>query len=366
MKKPVFKVGDQVTYKCKNDLPYGYVYGGNDIGGHVGEIIDILEYNSEHGCYEIEVTADCDEASCDAYSLLEFEVLEYDTIVESMSEDEDIDTDEDIDDEDGLSDEEENELYNLGSTHRQFQVGDTVYIKKCDDYRYQNNSDIEKYYGKPGVVVYNANSEYLSKHTCYDLEIGFDDVDDGLWFLECELTKTEIQGESIEEVKKPSTRQYPDISNTLTDFDHFFKVKSPLTDLFQQYIEEFCGVDSFLEGVDIDYIREEDDDIKEITDVFTGVQAFVFIDLPFYEDFEVTRYDEDRWSDLLHQYEIGHCTYIEHNRYSELLSKSKTLTCETDEIFVVSTKTESTAQISEDNREDQFFANTTSTKIFNF
>lgn len=97
MKKPVFKVGDQVTYKCKNDLPYGYVYGGNDIGGHVGEIIDILEYNSEHGCYEIKVTADCEDASCGAYTLLEFEVLEYDSELINSNQESIDDADDDDD-----------------------------------------------------------------------------------------------------------------------------------------------------------------------------------------------------------------------------------------------------------------------------
>ena len=433
MKKPVFKIGDCVTYKCTKDLPNGeYVYSGNDIGGHVGEIVDISEYNSEHDCYVIEVTADCDEASCGSYSLLEFEVLEYDTIIKSMSEDEDTD-DEDTDDEDIDDDDEENELYDLENTSRQFQVGDTVYIKKCDSYRYQSNSDVTKYYGKPGRVVYNVRSEFLSIHRCYDVEIEFDDSEeDRLWFLECELTKTEsqgepesdtypklvkhtkfgdlmdygdddshcsecctyygacvvrsditklcnihrsyyfakpteseIQGEPIEEVEKPSTRPYLDISNTLTEFDHFFKVKSPLTDLFQQYIEEFCGVDRFLEGVDIDYIRDEDDDIKEITDVFLNLRAVSFIDIPFYEDFEISSDEQECWYDLLNLYDIHDMTKIEHNRYSELVAKSKPLTCATDEIFVISTKTESTAQSSEDAQGDQFFTNTTS-KIFNF
>ena len=429
MKKPVFKIGDYVTYKCTKDLPNGeYIYSGNDIGGHVGEIVDISEYNSEHDCYVIEVTADCDEASCGSYSLLEFEVLEYDTIIKSMSEDEDTD-DEDIDDDENFDDEEEIELYDLAHTSRQFQVGDTVYIKKCDSYRYQSNSDVTEYYGKPGRVVYNEGSEFLLINRGYDVEIEFDDSEeDRLWFLECELTKTEIQGEpesdtypklvkhtdfgdlmedgddkphcisrciyagicksrseltslcnvsssyyfakptQLEESIEPTKEvkpTFPDISNTLTEFDHFFKVKSPLTDLFQQFIEEIMGIDNFLAEVDIDYIREADFDITSLKNIFINIRASLFIDIPFYEDFEITEKAEDLWDNLLTQYKIHDDAKIEHNRYSELLSKSKPLTCATDEIFVISTKTESTAQISEDAQGDQFFTNTTS-KIFNF
>jgi hypothetical protein len=323
MKKPVFKVGDQVTYKCTKDLPYGYVYGGNDIGGHVGEIIDILEYNSEHGCYEIKVTADCEDASCGAYTLLEFEVLEYDTIVESMSEDEDIDTDEDIDDEDGLSDEEENELYDLENTSRQFQVGDTVYIKKCDDYRYQTNSDIEKYYGKPGVVVYNYSSEFSSIQRCYDLEIEFNDSEeDRLWFLECELTKTEIQGE-------PESDTYPKLVKH-TKFGDLMDYGDEYTHCSECCIYSGC------------VCRPE---IKNLCAIHTSYY--------FAKSTESEIQGEP----------IEEVEKPSTRQYPDI---SKTLSCETDEIFVVSTKMDSASQISEDNHEDQFFANTTSTKIFNF
>jgi len=86
---------------------------------------------------------------------------------------------------------------------------------------------------------------------------------------------------------KLQKKRYSDISNTLTKFDHFFKVKSPLTDLFQQFIEEIYGVDTFLEGVDINYIIRNYDDIKNITEVFTNMPACVFTNILFYKEFDI-------------------------------------------------------------------------------
>ena len=73
MKKPVFKVGDKVTYKSRNELPNGeYVYSGNDQGGYVGTVLAVFGYNEDLGCYKINVSV-----PDGTYDMLESEFVEY-------------------------------------------------------------------------------------------------------------------------------------------------------------------------------------------------------------------------------------------------------------------------------------------------
>jgi hypothetical protein len=68
-----FSVGQKVTYKPESSLPKGYIYGGINQGGFVGEIKDYVEFVSDHNCYKITVTTK-EESS---YSMLESEFEDY-------------------------------------------------------------------------------------------------------------------------------------------------------------------------------------------------------------------------------------------------------------------------------------------------
>ena len=76
MKDKRFKVGDEVTYKSKNDcVDKGvYYYTGDDQDGFVGEVLKYDYYNEKMGCWKILVTTRDDGS----YYMLESEFLEYD------------------------------------------------------------------------------------------------------------------------------------------------------------------------------------------------------------------------------------------------------------------------------------------------
>ena len=75
---PRFKVGDEITYKARKDLPdQRYQFGGEDHGGFLGRIQSYIEYVPEKDCYKIDVEA----RASSSYSMLESEFLEYDEVV---------------------------------------------------------------------------------------------------------------------------------------------------------------------------------------------------------------------------------------------------------------------------------------------
>ena len=74
MKEKRFKVGDKVTYKSKDECIGGhYEYGGSDMAGLLGTIVEYLEYEPENNCYKIKVTAKHGN-----YGMLESEFKEWD------------------------------------------------------------------------------------------------------------------------------------------------------------------------------------------------------------------------------------------------------------------------------------------------
>jgi hypothetical protein len=73
-KEKRFKNGDHITYKSIEHCHGGYYfYGGRDMGGYVGRIIEYHSFNKEGGSYEISVTNIHGN-----YSMLESEFEEYD------------------------------------------------------------------------------------------------------------------------------------------------------------------------------------------------------------------------------------------------------------------------------------------------
>jgi hypothetical protein len=75
-----FKLGDNITYKSKNDCvdEYGdkgrYHYDGDDQDGFVGEVLKYDYYKEEKDCWKIYVTT----KGGGLYYMLECEFLEYD------------------------------------------------------------------------------------------------------------------------------------------------------------------------------------------------------------------------------------------------------------------------------------------------
>ena len=81
MKKPIFKVGDKVTYKSKKDLPSKcYYYAGEDQAGFIGVVCGVYGFIDSADCYKIEVTTN----GHGLYSMLESEFREYDKPVDSV------------------------------------------------------------------------------------------------------------------------------------------------------------------------------------------------------------------------------------------------------------------------------------------
>lgn len=81
MKERRFKIGDKVTYKCKddcrsqyNDADHEYYWGGCDQYGYVGTVQRCDNYIEDKNCYRLEVT--CREDG--SYAMLECEFEEYD------------------------------------------------------------------------------------------------------------------------------------------------------------------------------------------------------------------------------------------------------------------------------------------------
>lgn len=85
MKEQRFNVGDQVTYKSRDDCrgqyqiddpgQYGeYYWGGDNLDGYVGIIREYSRYIESKDCYKIEVTS----RDRDTYTMLECEFKEYD------------------------------------------------------------------------------------------------------------------------------------------------------------------------------------------------------------------------------------------------------------------------------------------------
>lgn len=80
--EPIFKIGDQITYKNKEDCPNkAYLWGGTDQGGFIGKVTGVNEYNKERQCYVIYVTT----SERTNYIMLEDEFLEYDEIKKRQS-----------------------------------------------------------------------------------------------------------------------------------------------------------------------------------------------------------------------------------------------------------------------------------------
>jgi len=84
--KPIFKVGDKVTFKSKSQCIHSsgeterYYYSGEDQAGIVGKIYKINSWVPSRNCYLIKVEFTKKNGSIGLYDMLESEMVEYDQI----------------------------------------------------------------------------------------------------------------------------------------------------------------------------------------------------------------------------------------------------------------------------------------------
>lgn len=207
IKTPVFQVGDQVTYKNRADCSHRngkkgeYYQGGDDLGGHIGTVQQILEYQDLKQCFCIQVTS----KKHFPYEMLESEFVEYDDIIKRNSKQEVSPLNYKI----------------IKETEYGLLVEDLTLTPTCKKCIYGNKVCHTKPYKQICIA-----------HPLY-------------YFIE-----------STKEFEENKEVVVSDISTTLTKFDHFFKIKHRVTNLFQQMLDNYGILNDYLDSFDEEYVKK--------------------------------------------------------------------------------------------------------------